>query len=113
MREETNIRHELAVHIHDLPAEQIKQALLKWLDNKEGSLWDLEQTLVQETNQTQMVYGSIDNDNNFVPLNEKEMVVQSLEALDEFQQTGKSISQKNMESWVENLGTDQQFSCPQ
>ena len=112
MRENTNIRHELAVRIHDLPAEQIKQAVLKWLDT-EGNLWDLEQTLVQETNQPQMVYGSIDDDNNFVPLNEAEMVAQSLEALDEFQQTGKSISQKTMESWVENLGTDQQFSCPQ
>ncbi len=113
MREETNIRHELAVRIHDLPAEQIKQAVLKWLDTKEGSLWDLEQTLEQEANQPQMVYGSIDNDNNFVPLNEQEMVAQSLEALDEFQQTGQSISQKTMESWVQNLGTDQQFSCPQ
>ena len=110
MQEETNIRHELAVRIHDLPAEQIKQALLKWLDS-EGNLWDLGQTLVQETNQPQMVYGSIDNDNNFVPLNESEMLAQSLEALDEFQQTGQSISQKTMESWVQNLGTDQQFSC--
>ena len=113
MREETNIRHELAVRIHDLPAEQIKQAVLKWLDTKEGSLWDLEQTLEQEANQPQMVYGSIDNDNNFVPLNEQEMVAQSLEALDEFQQTGQRISQKTMESWVQNLGTDQQFSCSQ
>ena len=42
----------------------------------------------EETNiNPQMVYGSIDNDNNFVPLNEQEMVAQSLEALDEFQQT--------------------------
>ncbi|MDJ0901609.1 MAG: hypothetical protein QNJ55_22660 [Xenococcus sp. MO_188.B8] len=113
MREETNIRHELAVRIHGLPAEQIKQAVLKWLDTKEGSLWDLEQTLVQETNQPQMVYGSIDNQNNFVPLDEEEMVAQSLEALDEFQRTGRSISQKTMESWVESLGTDKQFPCPQ
>ncbi len=113
MREETNIRHELAVRIHGLPAEQIKQAVLKWLDTKEGSLWDLEQTLVQEINQSQIVYGSIDNHNNFVPLNEEEMVAQSLEALDEFQQTGQSISQKTMESWVQNLGTDKQFPCPQ
>ncbi len=57
--------------------------------------------------------GSIDNDNNFVALKEQEMVAQSLEALDEFQQTDQSIAQKTMESWVENLGTDQQFSCPQ
>ncbi len=113
MREETNIRHELAVRIHDLPAEKIKQAVLKWLDTKEGSLWDLEQTLVQEINQSQIVYGSIDNHNNFVPLNEEEMVAQSLEALDEFQQTGQRISQKTMESWVQNLGTDQQLSCSQ
>ena len=112
MREETDIRHELAVRIHDLPAERIKQAMLKWLDT-EGNLEDLEQTLVQETNQPQIVYGSIDNDNNFVPLTKQEMVAQSLEALDEFQKTGKSISQSTMESWVQSLGTDQQFPCPQ
>ncbi|MGK7898661.1 MAG: hypothetical protein AB4372_34870 [Xenococcus sp. (in: cyanobacteria)] len=103
MREETNIRHELAVRIHDLPAEQIKQALLKWLDT-EGNLWDLGQTLIQETNQPQMVYGSVDDDNNFVPLNEQEMVAQSLEALDDFQQTNHGISQKTLESWVQNCG---------
>ena len=113
MREETNIRYELAVLINDLPAEKLKQAVLKWLDTKEGNLWDLEQTLVQETNQPQMVYGSIDNHDNFVPLNEEEMVAQSLEALDEFQKTGRSTSQKMMESWVESLGTEKQFPCPQ
>ncbi|MEM9271599.1 MAG: hypothetical protein AAGA80_01365 [Cyanobacteria bacterium P01_F01_bin.143] len=63
----------------------------------------------EESNPPQMVYGSINNDNNFVPLTEREMVAQSLEALDEFQKTGKSISQKTIESWIENLGTDRQF----
>ena len=65
--------------------------------------------MCEESNQPQIVYGSIDSDNNFVPLPEREMVAQSLEALDDLQKTGNSISQKTMESWVESLGIDQQL----
>jgi hypothetical protein len=32
--------------IEDLPAEQIKQAVLKWLDTEQGELADLEKTLL-------------------------------------------------------------------
>lgn len=43
--EEATTRHSLAVRIFGLPAEQIKQAVLKWLDAEEGGLADLEQNL--------------------------------------------------------------------
>ena len=42
---EANIRHTLAARLQSLPAEQIKQAVLKWLDTEEGDLVDLEQNL--------------------------------------------------------------------
>jgi hypothetical protein len=45
MREEPNIRHALAARLQGLPAEQIKQAVLKWLDTEDGGLADLEQNL--------------------------------------------------------------------
>lgn len=44
--EEATTRHTLAVRISGLPAEQIKQAVLKWLDAEEGGLADLEQNLL-------------------------------------------------------------------
>lgn len=43
--EEAITRHSLAVRISGLPAEQIKQAILRWLDAEEGGLADLEQNL--------------------------------------------------------------------
>ncbi len=113
MREEADIRSELAERIQHLPAEQIKQAVLQWLGTTESKLVDLERTLTQDSHQSQLVYGTVDNHNNFVPLTEEEMVAQSLEALAEFQQSGRGIDSKTMESWVDSLGTDKQLPCPQ
>ena len=46
MREQAEIRQTLAARLQHLPAEQIKQAVLKWLDDTEdASLALLEQTL--------------------------------------------------------------------
>lgn len=45
---ESNIRHTLATRLQSLPAEQIKQAVLKWLDTEGGDLVDLEQNLAPE-----------------------------------------------------------------
>lgn len=45
MQEDPDIRHELTAMVRDLPAEQIKVAILKWLGEK-GNLADLEQELV-------------------------------------------------------------------
>ena len=42
---ESDIRHTLATRLESLPAEQIKQAVLKWLDTEGGDLVDLEQNL--------------------------------------------------------------------
>jgi hypothetical protein len=39
-------RHDLTVRLQGLPAEQIKQTVLRWLDAEEGGLADLEQCLI-------------------------------------------------------------------
>jgi hypothetical protein len=44
--EEATNRHTLAMRLSGLPAEQIKQAVLRWLDAEEGGLADLEQNLI-------------------------------------------------------------------
>ncbi|MGL6341004.1 MAG: hypothetical protein ACRC80_17925 [Waterburya sp.] len=43
--EESFIRHTLATNLQELPAEQIKQAVLKWLDTEEAGLADLARNL--------------------------------------------------------------------
>ena len=113
MPEEANIRTELAARIQHLPAEQIKRAVLQWLGTEEGDLMDLEQTLTQDTHQPQMVYGTVDHHNTFVPLTDEEMIAQSLESLEEYQQSGHSIPATTMESWVDSLDSDNPLPCPQ
>ncbi|MEM7757934.1 MAG: hypothetical protein AAF298_07400 [Cyanobacteria bacterium P01_A01_bin.40] len=47
MQEDADIRHELTAIVRNLPAEQIKVAVLKWL-GEDGDLADLEQELELE-----------------------------------------------------------------
>lgn len=110
MQEHTNIRHEVAAHIRNLPAEEVKIAVLKWLDN-EGELEDLEQQL--EQNHDRLTYGTVNENNNFTPLTEEGMIDLSLEALEEYKKSNHSVPQKSMQQWANSLGTDNQLSCPQ
>lgn len=110
MQEPSNIRHEVAAHIKSLPAEQVKLAMLKWLDD-EGELEDLEQQL--EQSQNQLTYGTVDEDNNFTPLTEETMIDLSLEALEGYKKSDRSIPQESMQEWANSLGTDDRLSCPQ
>ena len=45
MKETTNIKHKLANRLQTIPAEQIKQAVIRWLDIEDGNLESLEQIL--------------------------------------------------------------------
>lgn len=109
VKEETNIRHELAAIVRDLPAEKVKNAVLQWLGTEKSDIADLKQNLSLEP---QMVYGAIDTNLDFTPLTEEEMIAQSLEVLNEYQESGRGISQQTMENWVASLGTDEELPCP-
>jgi len=114
VREETNIRQELAALLQDLPAEKVKTAVLKWLGTEKGDIGDLKQnlSLEPESNQEQMIYGAIDTNLDFTALTEEEMITQSLEALNEYQQSSHGVSQQAMENWAASLGTDDELPCP-
>ena len=45
MKEVTSIRYKLANRLQTIPAEQIKQAVIRWLDIEDGNLESLEQIL--------------------------------------------------------------------
>ncbi|MDJ0746733.1 MAG: hypothetical protein QNJ32_25705 [Xenococcaceae cyanobacterium MO_167.B27] len=114
MKEETNIRHELASILQDLPAEKVKTAVIKWLSTEKGDIADLKQNLSldNESNESQMIYGSIDTNLDFIPLTSEEMITQSLEALNEYQLHRRGVSQQAMENWAASLGTDDELPCP-
>lgn len=59
MQEEADIRHELTAIVRNLPAEQIKVAVLKWL-GEEGDLVDLGQELeLEQKNLSQLFDGTV------------------------------------------------------
>jgi hypothetical protein len=114
VKKETNIRQELATILRDLPAEKVKTAVIEWLGTEKGDIADLKQnlSLESETNQSHMVYGAIDVNGDFTHLSEEEMITQSLEALNEYQLHGRSVSQQTMSEWGDSLGTDDELPCP-
>lgn len=65
VREKIPIRQKIAARLQDLPAEQVKQVMLQWLDEEDGNLEDLEQNLNLAR---QVAYGTIDEKDRFVPL---------------------------------------------
>jgi len=92
MQENSNIRHEVAAHIKNLPTEEVKIAVLKWLDG-EGELEDLKQQLEQN----QLTYGTVDEHSNFTPLTEEGMISLSLESLENYKQSDHSVSHESMQ----------------
>ncbi len=48
MKEVADTRHELANRLQSIPAEQIKQAVIRWLDTEDDELADLEHSLSLE-----------------------------------------------------------------
>lgn len=113
MKEETNIRQELATIVRDLPAEKVKTAVIEWLGREKGDIADLKQNLSTEySNQLPMVRSAIDSNGDFTPKSESEMIAQSLEALNEYQLHGRSVSQQAMSEWADSLGTDDELPCP-
>jgi Arc/MetJ-type ribon-helix-helix transcriptional regulator len=56
------------------------------------------------------VYGELDENLNFVPRTEAEMVQQSLEILARYQ--GDAVSQDQVDAWASSLGTDSGSTAP-
>lgn len=114
MKEDSKIRQELAISIEDLPAEEVKAAIIQWLNKKEGNIADLKQNLFleKEYDNSATIYGTTDNNLNFVPLTEEEMIAQSVDVLNKYQLDKRSISHQKIEQWAASLGTDNELPCP-
>jgi hypothetical protein len=112
----TSIKQQIVSHIQTLESDQVKSLVLNWLaQSEEGNLADFERLLETEygmTHENAIVYGEIDEDLTFQLMTEGEMVKKSLEVLEEYQRTVKSISHHQVRDWLDSLGTDQPLSCP-
>lgn len=106
LRTMIDLRTQLHHHIETLPPEQIKTVLQKWVEGTDLTAQALEQMFIDME--------EIDNhlETVYRPLAEEEIVRQGLMALEQYQKTGRGISQQEMKVWAAKLGTDHEGPCP-
>ena len=96
----------IAQHISTLPGEQVKAAVLAWTVGPDTSIQGLEQALASTQHHTSQAEDFTDDEafaTTFPSLSEAEMTELSLQALHDYQRTGESISQADMETWAKTL----------
>ena len=87
--------------------------MLVWLTHEQPSIDDLADTLAQEQAALDAADAAFEKPafrELFPQMSEADMIAASLQAHEEYLQTGEGHSQSEMESWVEELATSS--SCP-
>jgi hypothetical protein len=111
-----NDRQQIASHVQELGGEQVKALVLDWLSETDASLVDFERLLETEymhsSGTEELVYGELDQNLNFHPLTEEQMIQASLDALKEHRNMGGGVSHDLVREWADSLGTDSEISCP-
>jgi hypothetical protein len=111
-------RNQMAKHVQALNGDQVKDLVIGWLLETEGQINDFTELLEAniEENRLQMeddgVYGDLDEDLDFQPLTEEEMVAKSLDVLAEYKRTGIGIPHERVQEWLDSLGTENPLPCP-
>jgi hypothetical protein len=112
----SNDRQQIASHVQELGGEQVKALVLDWLSVTDASLVDFERLLETEymhpSNTEESVYGELDQNLNFHPLTEEQMIQASLDALEEYRNMGGGVSHDRVREWADSLGTGSEISCP-
>jgi hypothetical protein len=105
-------REQMAEHVQALNGDQVKELVLGWLLGTEGQVDDFTELLEAniEENRLQMedggVYGDLDEDLNFHPLTEEEMIAKSLAVLAEYKRTGTGIPHERVQELLDSFGTE-------
>ena len=84
----------------------MKAAVLAWTVGPDPSIKGLEQALASTQDRTSQAEDFTDDEafaTTFPSLSEAEMTELSLQALHDYQRTGESINQTDMESWAKTL----------
>lgn len=102
----TDTVQKITSYLAVLPGDQVKAAMLAWTTNADISIAALEQALAKEKETIAIadtLYESEDFETEFPSMTESEMIEESLHSLAEYQRTGESITQENMEAWAKTL----------
>jgi hypothetical protein len=98
-------RQQIANHVWELEGDQVKSLFLNWLAATDASLTDFEKLLSTDYAQTNAaetwVYGELDRALNFQPMTEDQMAQQSLDALEEYRNSGNGVSQARLQEWAD------------
>jgi hypothetical protein len=112
-------RQQLANQVQALNGDQVKALVLGWLLDTEGRVDDfgelLEETLEAEhplSEESNIVYGDLDENLTFQPLGEDEMIAKSLQVLEDYKRTRQGISNERAQEWLDSLGTENPLPCP-
>jgi hypothetical protein len=112
-------RQQLANQVQALDGDRVKALVLGWLLETEGRVDNfselLEETLEAEHSlreESNVVYGDIDENLTFQPLEEAEMIAKSLQVLEDYKRTRQGISDERVQKWLDSLGTENPLPCP-
>lgn len=111
-----DIKQQIRKNLDRLSDRQQASALRSWVAQPDTSLEALAEIL--ETQPTEefalddLEFGTLDDDLNFSPLTEAEMIQQSLAILEDYKRDRRAISHEQVEAWVASLGTGNEIPCP-
>jgi len=108
---EGNVKEQILEHIEVLPSKKVKTLLLVWLTNSSGNLDDFKQLLENQRSsviENTFEYGEIDEDLNFQPLTEAQMVQQSKLALEEYHRQNSGVAHDAVRKWADSLETGEE-----
>lgn len=107
----SSLRKNMERRVKGLPQHVVVEAILSWLKESEDlSVSELGDKL--EEQEEGMVYGHWDENGNFRPMTEEEMLQETLASYAEYERTGHAIPHAAMWEWANRLGTDREIPCP-
>lgn len=111
-----DIKQQIRKKLDRLSDHQQASALRSWVAQSNNSLEALAEILetqpVEKIALDDLEFGTLDDDLNFSPLTEGEMIQQSLVVLEGYRRDRYAVRQEQVEAWVASLGTGNEIPCP-
>jgi hypothetical protein len=97
---------QLQSQVQAMSGDRLKQVVLSWLASEERTIDEFEQ-LVENSGDYE--WGKIDENQQFQPMTEDEMVAESLAAWAEYQKNPEGVPHDLVKRWAESLGQDDEL----
>lgn len=110
----SQLNQQLQSQVQAMPSDRVKEIVLSWLADGGNTIGEFER-LVEDNGAEFADYewGEIDDDGQFRPMSEDEMVAESLAVWAEYQKNPEGVPHDAVKRWAESLGQDDELPCPQ